>query len=299
MAIRSYSRLIPLRIQQMSEKRRVPNMLRSAARAFSSMAQQIEKCIIIGSGPASWTAALYAARANLHPLVFPGRFSPELLPGGQLMTTTDVENFPGFVKVTGPNLVSSIRDQALNWGARVQTDNGAETKVDSVDGSDVVYHWQNVDRVDLTQGSPFTIWNDVGTEFRAHTVIIATGASANYLGLPSERKFYNRGVSACAVCDGAAPRFRNAALAVVGGGDSAVEEATFLTKFASTVYLVHRRDKLRASKVMQQRLFDNKKIVVLWNREVCDQYLEPFHLYTCAYILCTRLQKFLVVTSQV
>eukprot|EP00698_Gefionella_okellyi_P003139 TRINITY_DN12934_c0_g1_i1.p1 TRINITY_DN12934_c0_g1~~TRINITY_DN12934_c0_g1_i1.p1 ORF type:complete len:353 (-),score=66.38 TRINITY_DN12934_c0_g1_i1:79-1110(-) len=240
------------------------------------MATTIEKCIIIGSGPSAWTAALYAGRANLHPLVFPGRFSETLLPGGQLMTTTEVENFPGFVHgVTGPTLVSTIRDQALRFDVRIATDNGFETTVTKYGDDDAVFHWQNIDKVDFSRGSPFSVFSDKGEEFKAHTVIIATGASANYLGLPSERQYFNQGVSACAVCDGAAPRFKNAAIAVVGGGDTAVEEATFLTKFAETVYLVHRRDRMRASKIMQQRLLDNPKIKPLWNRVVTEVHGAP------------------------
>lgn len=230
------------------------------------MADGIEKVIIIGSGPAGWTAALYAARANLNPLVFAGRPSNVMLPGGQLMTTTEVENFPGYKDgVSGPQMVADMRDQALRFGTRVMTDKGPETEVRQSSGFDIVTHWQDVKSVDFRSGPPFAVTSDKGQTIRSHAVIVATGARANYLGLPSEQKYMNQGVSACAVCDGALPRFRNRALIVVGGGDSAIEEATFLTKFARTVHLVHRRDKLRASKIMQDRALGNEKIVVEWN----------------------------------
>ncbi|MFO0947173.1 MAG: thioredoxin-disulfide reductase [Planctomycetota bacterium] len=228
-----------------------------------------EKVVIIGSGPSGWTAALYAARANLQPLVFAGRPSNLMIPGGQLMTTTEVENFPGYKDgVSGPKMMDDLRDQALRFGTRVMTDNGPESEVKQSSGFDIVTHWQSVAKVDFKSGPPFKITSDKGTTVEAHSVIIATGARANYLGLDSEHKYMNRGVSACAVCDGALPRFRNKALAVVGGGDSAVEEATFLTKFASTVYMIHRRDKLRASKIMQDRALENEKIKVVWNSQL-------------------------------
>jgi thioredoxin reductase (NADPH) len=228
-----------------------------------------EKVVIIGSGPAGWTAALYAARANLAPLVFPGRPSSQMLPGGQLMFTTEVENFPGYPDgVTGPEMMTHMRDQALKFGARVQTDDGPESTVKRSGDFDVVHHWQDVARVEFKGGSPFTVFGDKEEAVEAHAVIVATGARANYLGLESEQKFLNRGVSACAVCDGALPRFRNKPVVVVGGGDSAVEEATYLAKFASVVHLVHRRRELRASKIMQRRAFDNPKLTIHWNRVV-------------------------------
>lgn len=244
------------------------------------MAENVEKVVIIGSGPAGWTAAIYAARANLQPLVYEGNPSWDenrvngTLPLGQLALTTEVENYPGwpagdsrqFLKsalpaerqpywvqankpqpshgVNGPELMELMRQQAINFGTRIISD-------------DII-------AVDF-QGHPFTLKAREGGSTRALSVIIATGARANYLGLPSEERFKNRGVSACAVCDGALPRFRNKPLVVIGGGDSAVEEATYLSKFASTVFLVHRRDKLRASKIMQQRAFDNPKITIKWN----------------------------------
>jgi thioredoxin reductase (NADPH) len=251
-----------------------------------------EKVVIIGSGPAGWTAAIYAARANLNPLVFEGAVTADnqqkgTLPLGQLNLTTEVENFPGwpFVDVAaleqfsksalpperlanvqhlygksdeharraacGPELMEYMRQQAMNFGARVITD-------------DIV-------AVDF-QSRPFSIRSLDGQGVEAHTVIIATGARANYLGLASEDRYKNRGVSACAVCDGALPRFRGRPLAVVGGGDSAVEEATYLTKFASKVFMVHRRDKLRASKIMQERALHHPKIELVWNH-VVDEVL--------------------------
>jgi thioredoxin reductase (NADPH) len=247
----------------------------------------VEKVVIIGSGPAGWSAAIYTSRANLSPLVFEGAVTTEnqengTLPLGQLNLTTEVENYAGFpagavrpfvlsaideearyqlppvpkdehgkeeekYAVMGPELMLLMRQQARNFGARVITDDIVE--------------------VDLSV-RPFRLKSLEGKEVRAHTVIIATGARANYLGLPSEHRFKNRGVSACAVCDGALPRFRNKPLVVVGGGDSAVEEATYLTKFASKVHMVHRRDELRASKIMQERAFHNPKIEMVWSHTV-------------------------------
>ena len=212
-----------------------------------------EKIVIIGSGPAGWTAAIYAARANLKPLVYEGALTEDnrlrgTLPLGQLNLTTEVENFPGFPKgITGPNLMFAMREQAEHQGTRIVTD-------DIID-------------VDFSK-RPFVLKNSNGETIEAHTVVIATGASANYLGLESEGKFKNLGVSACAVCDGALPRFRNKPLVVVGGGDSACEEGTYLTKFASVVHLVHRRDKLRASAAMADRTLSNPKIHPIWNSAV-------------------------------
>ena len=213
----------------------------------------VEKLVIIGSGPAGWTAAIYAARANLNPVVYEGAISEEnrlrgTLPLGQLNLTTEVENFPGFPEgVLGPELMMRCRQQAERFGTRVVTEDIAD--------------------VDLSQ-RPFTLTDSCGKTFRAHTVIIATGASANYLGLESEERYKNFGVSACAVCDGALPRFRNQPLVVVGGGDSAAEEASYLTKFASKVYLVHRRDKLRASPIMAERVLANPKVEPTWHSVV-------------------------------
>ena len=223
--------------------------------AHSTTAGRVEKVVIIGSGPAGWTAAIYAARAQLKPLVLAGDAATnDRMPGGQLMFTTEVENFPGFEHgVNGQVLMEVMQKQAERVGSRVLT------------------HF--VSAVDLST-RPFKIahGSDISgedpTTTLAHAVIVATGASANYLGLPSEDVYKNRGVSACAVCDGALPRFQDVPLVVVGGGDSAVEEATYLTKYATKVHLVHRRDALRASKIMTDRALSNPKIVPVWNSVV-------------------------------
>lgn len=234
----------------------------------------IEKVIIVGSGPAGWTAAIYAARANLSPLVFAGRpktIPSTILPGGQLMMTTEVENYPGFPEgVTGPTMMSYFEQQAVRFDTRIVTDNGMNPDVSNADdGHSYSYH--DCKRVDLSQ-RPFLVVGEDDTEYRTHTLIIATGATANWLGLENEKRLATSGggVSACAVCDGALPMFRDKELAVVGGGDSAVEEATYLTKFASKVYMIHRRDELRASKIMAKRATDNPKLEVLWNKTVVD-----------------------------
>ncbi|MGD2110421.1 MAG: FAD-dependent oxidoreductase, partial [Phycisphaerae bacterium] len=233
-----------------------------------------ERVVIIGSGPAGWTAAIYAARANLAPLIFAGRpkTSPTmLLPGGQLMLTTEVENYPGFPEgVTGPKLMSCFEQQAVRFGTRIVTDNGFNPDVSNPDdGHSYSYH--DCKRIDCSK-RPFIVVGEDDTEYRAHAVIIATGATANWLGLDNEQRLAQSGggVSACAVCDGALPAFRDKVLAVVGGGDSAVEEATYLTKFASKVCMIHRRDELRASKIMAKRALDNPKIEILWNKVVVD-----------------------------
>ncbi|HRX86430.1 MAG TPA: FAD-dependent oxidoreductase, partial [Phycisphaerae bacterium] len=212
----------------------------------------IEKTVIIGSGPAAWTAAVYAARANLNPLVFEGGITSgsEMIPGGQLMFTTEVENYPGFPQgIDGPELMQAFRQQAERFETRIKT--------------------RNIIECDFSK-RPFVLKDDQAEETRAHTVIVATGASANWLGLESEQHFRKAGlgVTACATCDGAFPRFRNKPVAVIGGGDSAVEEASFMTKFAKPVYIVHRREELRASKIMQQRALSNEHIQVLWNSTV-------------------------------
>ena len=241
-----------------------------------------EKVIIIGSGPAAWTAAIYSARASLEPLVFEGAITYEnqmagTLPLGQLALTTEVENYPGFPTgdlkaylddsideqkrrlmaphaghgVSGPELMELMRQQAVNFGTRVITEDVLEA--------------------DFSR-RPMTLTASDGNTYQATAVIVATGARANYLGLPSEEEFKNHGVSACAICDGALPRFRDKPLAVIGGGDSAVEEADYLAKFASKVHIVHRRDELRASKIMARRAMDHPKIVIEWNR-VLDEVL--------------------------
>ena len=244
-----------------------------------------EKVVIIGSGPAGWAAAIYAARANLNPLLFEGTPKPEMIPLGQLAWTTEVENYPGFpfgnirefvetavhtdrhwnlppapdhkrdgvhhYAVQGVELMELMKQQALNFDTRVVGD----------------------DIVDVDFGSrPLKVIPANGEPVETHTVIIATGARANYLGLPSEEAYKNKGVSACAVCDGALPMFHARPLAVVGGGDSAVEEATYLAnlKDASTIYMVHRRDELRASRIMQDRALSHPKIRMMWNRQVAE-----------------------------
>ena len=207
-----------------------------------------EHVVIIGSGPAGHTAAIYAARADLKPVMFEG-FSAGGIPGGQLMTTTEVENFPGFPDgVSGPELMENFRKQSLKFGTRIFT--------------------EDVTTVDFRK-RPFTITSAERT-VTAQSVIIATGATAKRLNLPSEPRLWNAGMSACAVCDGALPIFRNKPLAVVGGGDSAAEEATFLTKFASKVYLIHRRHELRASQIMQHRVLNHPKIEPIWNTVLVD-----------------------------
>ena len=244
-----------------------------------------EKVVIIGSGPAAWTAAIYAARAELQPLVIQGNPHDDTnrtngtMPLGQLALTTEVENFPSwpagdtrqYLKtalkeddpdfpywvsadkeqptegINGPELVALMRQQAVNFGTRVES--------------------KDVTKVDF-KNKPFTLTTHDGETVQTHAVIIATGARANYLGLPSEDMWKNKGVSACAVCDGALPRFKNKPIVVVGGGDTAVEEASYLAKFGSKVHLLVRKDKLRASKVMAQRAESNEKIEINWNTEV-------------------------------
>jgi thioredoxin reductase (NADPH) len=207
--------------------------------------------IIVGSGPAGYTAAVYTARANLQPLMLEGEprsEAPDLLPGGQLMLTTDVENYPGFPEgITGPDMMMKFRAQAERFGTEIVA--------------------ANVERCEL-DGPVKKLWTTDGTLHEARAVILATGASARWLGLESETRLRNRGVSACATCDGAF--FRDVEVAVVGGGDTAMEEATFLTRFASKVYVIHRRDSLRASKIMQERALQNPKIEFVWNSVVTE-----------------------------
>ena len=229
-----------------------------------------EQVVIIGSGPAGWTAAIYAARASLKPLVFAGRSQGTLLAGGQLMLTTEVENYPGFPEgITGPEMMQKFFEQAARFDTRVVTDEGPILGKD-IDGK-LFSIFQDVTSVDLSK-RPFHIVGDGGYEVLAEAVIIATGAVAKWLGLENEQRLAmsGGGVSACAVCDGALPMFRDAELGVVGAGDTAVEEATYLTKFASKVHMFVRRDEMRASKVMQERALNNPKIQMHWNTEVVD-----------------------------
>ncbi len=223
------------------------------------MTTNAHKVVIIGSGPAGWTAAIYAARAQLNPIVycgFPKQDPGPVLPGGQLMLTTEVENYPGFEHgIMGPEMMGKFRAQAERFGTVVVQD--------------------DIDRCEFSQDpskKPHALHPAEGPPVHAHSVIIATGATANWLGLPNEMRLATSGggVSACAVCDGALPPFRNQPLAVVGGGDTAMEEATYLTKFGSMVYVLHRRDSLRASKIMQQRFLSRPNAKVLFNKAVVD-----------------------------
>ncbi|MGI9515832.1 MAG: FAD-dependent oxidoreductase [Pirellulaceae bacterium] len=253
-----------------------------------------ENVVIIGSGPAGWAAAIYAARASLNPLVFEGTPQPEMIPLGQLAFTTEVENYPGFPFGDVRAFVESAVDKDRHWNLPPAPDHKR----------DGVYHYavQGVELMELMKqqalnfdtrvigddiidvdfdSSPMKVIPASGDPVETHTIIIATGARANYLGLPSEEEYKNKGVSACAVCDGALPIYRSKPLAVVGGGDSAVEEATYLAnlKDADTIYLIHRRDQLRASKIMQERALSHPKIEPLWNSTV-DEVLGDGKLVT-------------------
>ena len=203
--------------------------------------EKIEKCVIIGSGPAGYTAAIYAARAGLNPIIFTG---PE--PGGQLMITTDVENYPGYPEgIMGPQMMEDFKKQAERF--------------------DTVIRYELIQKVDFSE-QIHQLWTESGEEIKTHSVIIATGASAKWLGLPSEKRLTNKGVSACAVCDGFF--FKGQEVAVVGGGDTAAEEATYLSKLCPKVHLLVRRDELRASKIMQERVAKTLNIQIHWNTEV-------------------------------
>ncbi|EPG75928.1 thioredoxin-disulfide reductase [Leptospira fainei serovar Hurstbridge str. BUT 6] len=205
------------------------------------------KVVIIGSGPAGHTAAIYTARANLRPVMYEGFMAGGIAAGGQLTTTTEVENFPGFPEgIDGTHLTQLFRAQSEKYGTTI--------------------HTQNITKVDFSS-RPFKLWSD-DELIEADSVIIATGATAKRMFIAGEDSYWQKGISACAVCDGALPIYRNKELAVIGGGDSAVEEASHLTKFASKVYLVHRRDSLRASKIMQKRATTHPKIEILWNTTV-------------------------------
>jgi thioredoxin reductase (NADPH) len=219
------------------------------------MSDSVEKVVIIGSGPAAHTAAIYAGRASLEPLMFEGFMAAGVAAGGQLTTTTEVENYPGFKSIGGPELMHRMREQSEHCGTRIRT--------------------ETIEKVDLSQ-RPFKVYPEGGEPVLARTVIIATGATAKRMHVPGEEKLWQAGISACAVCDGGLPMFRNKEMVVIGGGDTAVEEATYLTKFASKVYLVHRRDELRASKAMQQRAFNAPKLEIVWDTVLEDVYGEKF-----------------------
>ena len=219
------------------------------------MSEQLrEKVVIIGSGPAGWTAAIYAARAQLNPVVFEGAGHKTMIPGGQLMFTTEVENYPGFPEgVTGMDMMFAFKEQAQRFDTRVYTE-------------DIV-------KVDFSQ-QPLKLWSSEGKEIEADSVIVATGANARWIGLENEERLAQSGggVSACAVCDGALPHFRDKVIGIVGGGDSAMEDALYMTKFASEVVVIHRRDELRASKIMQQRALESDKIRFAWNKQVVEVF---------------------------
>lgn len=223
----------------------------NSTNAATKMAQEHHKVVIIGSGPAGHTAAIYLARANLKPVMFEGFMAAGVAAGGQLTTTTEVENFPGFPEgMTGSQLMDRMREQSIKFGT--------------------IIHTETVSKVDFSQ-RPFKVWREGSDEkeedaILADSIVIATGATAKRLFINGEDQYWQAGISACAVCDGAAPIFRNKSLAVVGGGDSAAEEATYLTKYAEKVYVLVRSDKLRASKVMADRMQRHPKIEVLWKK---------------------------------
>lgn len=222
------------------------------------MSATTETLVIIGSGPAAWTAAIYAARAALNPLVVEGEPSREMIPGGQLMFTTDIENYPGFPEaIDGQELMQRLKDQAVRFGTRVLSENIAAVALGN---------------------RPFVLTPSYSLPITAQAVVVATGAKALWLGLHNEERLARSGggVSACAVCDGALPFFRDKVLVVVGGGDTAMEEATYLTKYASQVVVVHRRDEFRASKVMADRVLRHPKIRVEWNTVVTEVLGDDF-----------------------
>jgi len=222
------------------------------AGAGVSSEEDVENVVIVGSGPAGYTAAIYAARASLKPVLFEG-LKRGGTPGGQLMTTTEVENFPGFPEgISGPELMDRMKAQAARWGAELVT--------------------EDVDEVDFSS-RPFVL-RSAEREVRAHSVIFATGATALRLGIPSEHEFWSRGISACAICDGAAPQFRGQHLAVVGGGDTATEEAVYLTKYGSHVHLLVRGDQMRASKTMQERALNHERVTVHYGVTIDDAYAD-------------------------
>jgi thioredoxin reductase (NADPH) len=216
---------------------------------------KIHKVVIIGSGPAGFTAAIYAARADLHPVLFEGFMAGGIAAGGQLTTTTEIENFPGFPEaIGGPELMIRMREQAVKFETEIFT--------------------ETISKVDFSS-RPFRLWREGMEEDEpdlAHSVIIATGATAKRLSIAGEDRYWQKGISSCAVCDGALPIFRNVPLAVIGGGDTACEEATYLTKYASKVYLIHRRDELRASRIMAERTLANPKIEMVWSHVPIEAY---------------------------
>lgn len=213
---------------------------------------------IVGSGPAAHTAAIYTSRANLNTVLYEGWMANGIAAGGQLTTTTEVENFPGFPEgIMGPEFTERLKQQSTRFGTKVITETVVSIKPVHVGAGHVE---AGIDH--------FVVTTEDGSELAARSVIIATGASAKTMEFPGSSEFWNKGISACAVCDGAAPIFRNKPIAVIGGGDSAMEEALFLTKYASEVYIIHRRDQFRASVIMQNRVLNNPKIKVLYNHEV-------------------------------
>ena len=215
----------------------------------------VQNVIIIGSGPAAHTAAIYSGRAELSPLLFEGFMAGGVAAGGQLTTTTDIENFPGFPEpLGGPDLMLKMREQSLKYGAQIKTETVTSVSLGS---------------------RPFSVVSDSG-EYKAKTIIIATGATARRLGIKGESDYWQKGISACAVCDGALPVFRNKPLIVIGGGDTACEEASYLSKFGSSVTMLVRRDVLRASQAMQNRVMKNEKIHILWKTEALEAVGEEF-----------------------
>ncbi len=238
------------------------------------MSDTVEKVIIVGSGPAGHTAAIYAARANLNPLMFEGFMAGGVAAGGQLTTTTDVENYPGFpTGIMGPELMDNMRAQSIEHGTRIITET-----VESMDLK------SDPKRVVVGSG-------DSAKEYLSVSIIIATGATAKRLHIDGEESLWQKGISACAVCDGALPLFRDKPLVVIGGGDSACEEASYLAKFGSTVHMLVRRDELRASKAMQKRVFDNDKIEIHWNTNALEALAGEKNAFGQAFLAGVRVKN--------